>query len=60
MGWIWPVLAFAIVVVIIAVSLRLSARRSPDLPEMKGEASRPPNIFYALPPMRRRYGGGRR
>jgi len=49
MGWIWPVLAFTIVAAIIVVSL-LSARRSPDLPEAKGEAGRyGPESFPEIP-----------
>jgi len=62
MGWIWPVLGFTIVVAIIVVSLRLSARRSLDLPETKGEAGGPTwvNLFGFLTPSRRRYGTGRR
>ena len=62
MGWIWPVLAFTIVLAIIVVSLRLSTRRSPDMPETKGDAGGPPyaHLFGFLTPSRRRYGTGRR
>jgi hypothetical protein len=62
MGWIWPLLALTIVVVIVLASLRVSSRRTEDLPEWKGEGGGPTrmNIFGSVLHTRRPPGSGRR
>jgi hypothetical protein len=54
-SWIWPVIGLLMVAAIILVSLRMSSRRSPDLPEMKGEAGGPTrmNIFGTVTNLRK-------